>query len=68
MNKRASILDGNVKRVISAIFFGTRMARADKNKESTLGKIADKNTPLRNFSQYTQAIMDLGATVCALAS
>ena len=36
MNKRASILDGNVKRVLTRSF-GARLARADKSKESTLG-------------------------------
>ena len=36
--------------------------------KNQLWEIADRNTPLRNFSQYTQAIMDLGATVCKRSS
>ena len=63
MNKRASILDGNVKRVLARFFLVQGWPEQTKIKNQ-LWEIADRNTPLRNFSQYTQAIMDLGATVC----
>ena len=67
MNKRASILDGNVKRVLARFFLVQGWPEQTKIKNQ-LWEIADKNTPLRNFSQYTQAIMDLGATVCKKSS
>lgn len=67
MNKRASILDGNVKRVLTRFFLVQGWPEQTKVKNQ-LWEIADRNTPLRNFSQYTQAIMDLGATVCKRSS
>ena len=67
MNKRASILDGNVKRVLTRFFLVQGWPEQTKIKNQ-LWEIADKNTPVRNFSQYTQAIMDLGATVCKRSS
>ena len=63
MNKRASILDGNVKRVLTRFFLVHGWPEQTKVRNQ-LWEIADRNTPQRNFSQYTQAIMDLGATVC----
>ncbi len=60
---RAPILDGNVKRVLArhhavAGYPGeTAVAR-------TLWAHAEAHTPRRRFADYTQAIMDLGATVC----
>ena len=67
MNKRASILDGNVKRVLARFFLVQGWPEQTKIKNQ-LWEIADKNTPVRNFSHYTQAIMDLGATVCKRSS
>ena len=67
MNKRASILDGNVKRVLARFFLVQGWPEQTKIK-NRLWEIADKNTPVRNFSHYTQAIMDLGATVCKRSS
>ena len=67
MNKRASILDGNVKRVLTRFFLVQGWPEQTKVKNQ-LWEMADRNTPLRNFSQYTQAIMDLGATVCKRSS
>ena len=63
MNKRAPILDGNVKRVL-ARFYSIRGWPEQTKVKNQLWKIAEQNTPLKNFSQYTQAVMDLGATVC----
>ena len=63
MNKKASILDGNVKRVLARFFLVRGWPEKTKVK-NRLWEIADSNTPMTNFSQYTQAIMDLGATVC----
>ena len=67
MNVRASILDGNVKRVLTRFFLVQGWPEQTKVRNQ-LWEIADRNTPLRNFSQYTQAIMDLGATVCKRSS
>ena len=57
------ILDGNAKRVYSRLFCigGQTAAKRDKN----LWEVAELLTPRADqVSQYTQAIMDLGATVC----
>ncbi len=61
--ERATILDGNVKRLLSRCFAidglpGTRAT------ESLLWKKADQLTPYERVSDYTQAIMDLGAMIC----
>ena len=63
LNKRAPILDGNVKRVLTRFYSIPGWPEQTKTKNQ-LWEIAEKNTPLKNFAQYTQAIMDLGATVC----
>ena len=61
--KRAAILDGNVKRVLSR-FHAVEgdIARSATQKE--LWGHAEAHTPERRSGEYTQAIMDLGATVC----
>jgi A/G-specific adenine glycosylase len=60
---RHPILDGNVKRVLArhrAIFgWPGKTAVADE-----LWAAADDNTPHERVGAYTQAIMDLGATLC----
>jgi A/G-specific adenine glycosylase len=53
---RAAILDGNVKRVF-ARRFGIEGERAQ-------WELAEKLLPARSIETYTQALMDLGATVC----
>lgn len=57
------ILDGNVKRVLTRLHAlpGWPGARA---VESELWKLAAAHTPAARVAHYTQAIMDLGATVC----
>ena len=57
------ILDGNVKRVL-ARYHGVEGWPGDKPVEDRLWDIAAQETPRRNIADYTQAIMDLGATVC----
>jgi A/G-specific adenine glycosylase len=52
--ERAAILDGNVKRVL-ARRFGT---------EEGLWTLAEALLPHKDIETYTQALMDLGATVC----
>ncbi|HTQ36305.1 MAG TPA: A/G-specific adenine glycosylase [Steroidobacteraceae bacterium] len=57
------ILDGNVRRVLSRLHAvpGRTGERAFENE---LWRIAGEQTPVARVAQYTQAIMDLGATVC----
>jgi A/G-specific adenine glycosylase len=56
---RAAILDGNVKRVLARCF-GIEGERAQ-------WELAGSLLPLRAIDTYTQALMDLGATICTRA-
>jgi A/G-specific adenine glycosylase len=58
--RRAAILDGNVKRVLSRCYGIT--------EEKELWARADRLLPTKNLETYTQALMDLGSTVCARAT
>ncbi len=62
-NERHPILDGNVKRVLARYHAvdGWPGRTAVSNK---LWALADAHTPRQDVAGYTQAIMDLGATVC----
>lgn len=57
------ILDGNVKRVLTR-YHGIQGWPGERKTEQTLWEIAARHTPKTNVADYTQAIMDLGATVC----
>jgi len=57
------ILDGNVKRVLSRVF-AVEGWPGNKDVESRLWKLAASLLPGKNVEAYTQAQMDLGATVC----
>ena len=61
--QRHAILDGNVKRVL-ARFYAIEGWYGQKAVEQKLWAKAEANTPTHKIEQYTQAIMDLGATVC----
>lgn len=61
--ERAAILDGNVKRVLARHagiegFPGTRAV------EQSMWALAESLLPSEGVDRYTQAMMDLGATVC----
>ncbi|OUS12283.1 A/G-specific adenine glycosylase [Gammaproteobacteria bacterium 53_120_T64] len=61
--RHCAILDGNVKRVLarhSAVAGWPGKTAVAK----TLWQIADSYTPAQRSRDYTQAIMDLGATLC----
>ncbi len=58
-----AILDGNVKRVLTR-FYAISGWPGKKQIENQLWDISRKHTPNHNAADYTQAIMDLGATVC----
>lgn len=61
---RHAILDGNVKRVLARCF-GIDGYPGDKRVEEALWRQADELLPLKNVGTYIQALMDLGAGVCA---
>ncbi len=65
--ERVAILDGNVKRVLSRVLaFDGDLASSSVEK-----KLWDQATgllPERDVDRYTQGLMDLGATVCAVRS
>jgi A/G-specific adenine glycosylase len=61
--RRASILDGNVKRVL-ARYFAIDGSPGDSVTERQLWRRAEQCTPQSEFAVYTQAIMDFGATLC----
>jgi A/G-specific adenine glycosylase len=60
---RHPILDANVKRVL-ARHHAIEGAADDRKTLDSLWDLADRNTPDRDVAIYTQAIMDLGATIC----
>lgn len=57
------ILDGNVKRVL-ARFHGVQGWPGDGKVSSRLWEISSRYTPAQRSGDYTQAMMDLGATLC----
>ena len=63
--ERVAILDGNVKRVLTrALGFAGDLA--ESRQERALWQLADALLPHEHIEAYTQGLMDLGATVCAL--
>ena len=64
---QASILDGNVKRVL-ARFSAIEGWPGKAEVLSNLWAVAENYTPKHRIADYTQAIMDLGATVCTRSS
>ncbi len=67
LGQRHAILDGNVKRVLArhqAIDGWPGQTAVTKQ----LWQWAEKYTPRDNVADYTQAIMDLGATLCSRSS
>ncbi|NNF16363.1 MAG: NUDIX domain-containing protein, partial [Gammaproteobacteria bacterium] len=63
LNTRAPILDGNVKRVL-ARHFAVPGWPGKAAVQHALWELAEAHTPAQQFADYTQAIMDLGASVC----
>jgi A/G-specific adenine glycosylase len=61
--QRHPILDGNVKRVLARVF----AVVGDPSSREVIAALWDRSdqcTPTDQVAAYTQAIMDLGATVC----
>ncbi len=65
--QRWPILDGNVRRVL-ARYHGVRGYPGQSAIEKQLWQYAAAHTPATRVADYTQAIMDLGATVCTRAN
>ncbi len=61
--QKATILDGNVKRVLTRLHC-IKEWPGDKKILTKLWDIAKQLTPTDRIEDYTQAMMDLGATVC----
>ena len=57
------ILDGNVKRVLSR-YHAVEGWPGKREVEQQLWELATEHTPKKRTADYTQAIMDLGATLC----
>lgn len=63
MGIAAAILDGNVKRVLTR-HFAIEGWPGKSAVEKYLWEIAEQLTPNTQTGEYTQAMMDLGATLC----
>lgn len=62
--RHAVILDGNVKRVLCRLHCVEGPPDAPKVQQQ-LWQLAERHTPSDRCAAYTQAIMDLGATLCS---
>lgn len=62
MNQATAILDGNVKRILSRLHMIAEPSASAQEKR--LWPLAESYTPVARSGDYTQAIMDLGATIC----
>lgn len=67
LGQRHAILDGNVKRVL-ARYYAVDGWPGNSQVEKQLWHYAEACTPEKQVADYTQAIMDLGATVCTCSS
>lgn len=61
--KQAAILDGNVKRLLTRLA-GIRKWPGEKTTLAYLWDLSEQLTPKKRVADFTQAMMDLGATVC----
>ena len=62
-HERRAILDGNVKRVL-ARYCGIAGWAGEKKVEEHLWQQAESLLPPHDVAIYTQALMDMGATIC----
>ncbi len=60
--RRAVVVDGNVERVMARLF---AVEEPLPDVKPVLKKLADSLTPDDRAGDYAQAVMDLGATICA---
>jgi A/G-specific adenine glycosylase len=64
--QRHAILDGNAKRVLARAFLVEEPVESTAGLKKLWG-LSEAATPAARVAAYTQAIMDLGATVCTRA-
>ena len=64
--QRVAILDGNVKRVLARLH-GVRGWPGSSSTERMLWQLAESHLPGERLADYTQALMDFGATSCTRA-
>lgn len=62
-HERRAILDGNVKRVLSR-YCGIEGWAGERQVEERLWQQAEALLPADEIAAYTQALMDMGATIC----
>jgi len=62
-NKSHPILDGNVRRVL-ARYYAISGWTGNSKVSNELWEISSRYTPVDRCADYTQAMMDLGATLC----
>jgi A/G-specific adenine glycosylase len=65
-DQRQPILDGNAKRVLARVYGVEGWAGSTVNLKK-LWELAERCTPADRVANYTQAIMDVGATLCTRA-
>ena len=64
LNQHHVILDGNVKRVLTRLYEVEGWPGKSKVLDE-LWELAEKQTPKKRVADYNQAMMDLGASLCA---
>jgi A/G-specific adenine glycosylase len=62
-SQQQAILDGNVKRVL-ARFYGIQGWPGQTSTSKKLWQLSEILTPANRVAEYTQAMMDFGATLC----
>jgi A/G-specific adenine glycosylase len=62
-DQRKPILDGNVERVLSRVFWIKGLIKTKKN-QNKLWELAEEILPDKNCGDFNQALMELGATIC----
>lgn len=62
-DRRAAVMDANVERVIARLF---RVEEPLPGVKDRLYALTDLVTPARRAGDFAQAMMDLGATICAV--
>ena len=62
-NQRHAILDGNVKRVL-ARYHAVATPTNEPRTLQQLWQYAEQHLPTARYNDYTQAMMDMGATLC----
>jgi A/G-specific adenine glycosylase len=60
-DKKATVIDGNVKRVIARFF---ALSGRLKDNEKDISVLANYLTPNKGNANYSQAIMEFGALIC----